>query len=280
MKLSIKELKKTSFYVTPNFPDIQIKRYKFNFLSLIGGVLLYTIVVILFTVLFLMITPSEKLVFLFENRMLAEQKEKIIDLENKVTLLTNELENFTSVSNNLNRALQLGLADSVDSNSTLYDSLKVEKEKNINMDGDILKAFKQFWNFIQNKKEPIFFIAPIKGFINKEFNSETGHLGIDYAVVESTPVMASAGGYIIMSDYVAEDGNVLIIKHDDDYITVYKHCAGFLKKKNEYVSQGEIVALSGNSGINTYGPHLHFEIWEKGKPIDPRKVLINENKEN
>lgn len=277
MKFSIKELRKSSLYVTPNLPDIQTKRYKFNLLNLLALLVFYTSVIVGITVFILMITPSEKLIFLFENSKLAQQQEKIIELEKKVLYLNNELNHISSVSNNLNRAIRLGLVDSVDSNSAIYDSLQSESEKNLGIDGNILKAFEMFIDFIFQKGSEIFFVNPITGYINKEFNPSTGHMGIDYAVAEGTPIIAAADGYVILSDYIADDGNVIMIKHEMEYMTVYKHCESILKRKNEFVKQGEVIAFSGNSGINTYGPHLHFEIWKKGMPIDPREFIVDVN---
>jgi murein DD-endopeptidase MepM/ murein hydrolase activator NlpD len=68
---------------------------------------------------------------------------------------------------------------------------------------------------------------------------------------------------------------MIIIVHPDDYITVYKHCSLLIKKERERVLQGELIALSGNTGEITTGPHLHFEVWKNGKPIDPKEILIN-----
>ena len=67
---------------------------------------------------------------------------------------------------------------------------------------------------------------------------------------------------------------MLIIQHNKGFTTVYKHCSSLLKKERDVVSQGDLIALSGNSGKNTTGPHLHFEIWQNGKPVDPQKILL------
>ena len=66
-----------------------------------------------------------------------------------------------------------------------------------------------------------------------------------------------------------------MIQHDNNYLTIYKHCSSLIKKIRERVTQGELIALSGNTGKNTTGPHLNFEIWQNGKPIDPQKILSN-----
>jgi murein DD-endopeptidase MepM/ murein hydrolase activator NlpD len=68
---------------------------------------------------------------------------------------------------------------------------------------------------------------------------------------------------------------MIIIAHPDGYMTVYKHCSVLLKKTRDIVSEGELIALSGNTGELSTGPHLHFEIWKNGKPLDPQNLLLN-----
>ena len=91
---------------------------------------------------------------------------------------------------------------------------------------------------------------------------------------ENSPVFASAGGYIVFADYTPNYGYSIIINHQENYVTKYLHCSTLLKKNGDIVRQGELIALSGNSGSESTGPHLHFEIWKDGKPINPSEVLI------
>jgi murein DD-endopeptidase MepM/ murein hydrolase activator NlpD len=99
-------------------------------------------------------------------------------------------------------------------------------------------------------------------------------MGIDFVVKTGTPVYVSANGFIIFANYTVKDGNMIIVSHPGNYISVYKHCSSLLKKERETVVQGELIALSGNTGEITTGPHLHFEIWKEGKPINPITILI------
>jgi lipoprotein NlpD len=92
---------------------------------------------------------------------------------------------------------------------------------------------------------------------------------------ENRPIFASAGGYVVFASYTTEYGYSIIINHKDNYVTKYQHCASLLKREGDFVYQGEIIALSGNSGTESTGPHLHFEIWKDGKPIDPLEILIS-----
>ena len=100
-------------------------------------------------------------------------------------------------------------------------------------------------------------------------------LGIDIVAKDGTPVFASAGGFVVFSDYTNDYGHIIILSHSDGYLSFYKHCSLILKKEREFVKQGELIAKSGNSGLATTGPHLHFEIWHNGKAVDPESLLIN-----
>ncbi|HEY6907521.1 MAG TPA: M23 family metallopeptidase, partial [Ignavibacteriaceae bacterium] len=101
------------------------------------------------------------------------------------------------------------------------------------------------------------------------------HMGIDFVIKTGTPVYATANGFVIFADYTTNDGYMIIIDHNNGYISVYKHCSVLLKRSRETVLQGETIALSGNTGEISTGPHLHFEIWKEGEPVDPKSVLIN-----
>ena len=143
-------------------------------------------------------------------------------------------------------------------------------------EGSILKVFRNFWDFLfPDEKDTIHFIKPISGIITNEFQPEKGHMGIDFGVREGTPISAAAGGLIVFSDYVNGFGNTIIIQHKNNFLSKYHHCSVLIKKERESVKQGEIIALSGDTGSKSTGPHLHFELWFNGKPVNPKKHLIN-----
>ena len=122
---------------------------------------------------------------------------------------------------------------------------------------------------IENK---ILFI-PVEGTVTQGFSNKENHLAIDIAVETGTPIKAISDGRVLFAEWTVETGYVIIIDHGDMLTTVYKHNSSVLKKQNEPVNAGEIVALSGNHGTLTTGPHLHFEIWKNGSPIDPAQLF-------
>ena len=126
-----------------------------------------------------------------------------------------------------------------------------------------------------NKNKDFYLLsAPISGAISQNYSIADDHLAIDISVDIGTPVKSVSNGRVILSEWTTQTGYVLIIDHGNDLISVYKHNSKLLKSQGEIVKQGEIIALSGNSGVLTSGPHLHFELWSEGFSIDPN-TLIN-----
>ena len=132
------------------------------------------------------------------------------------------------------------------------------------------------YNLANINKDKDFYLltSPISGAVSQNYSIADDHLAIDISVDIGTPVKAVSNGRVILSEWTTQTGYVLIIDHGNDLISVYKHNSKLLKSQGEIVKQGEIIALSGNSGVLTSGPHLHFELWSEGFSIDPN-TLIN-----
>ncbi len=114
---------------------------------------------------------------------------------------------------------------------------------------------------------------PVKGNITSEYNTNEKHYGIDVAVPKDTPVKAAASGTVIFSEWTAETGYVIILKHDNNLLTVYKHNASLTKQQGERVKAGEVIATAGSTGELSTGPHVHFELWRDGYPTDPTNFI-------
>ncbi len=274
LKQKLKDLHNSSIYFTPNFPVLRTKRYKLSIYAVFGVFLLFTAAVSFATFAVIAYTPIKEYLYIVENQELRIQEARTKELEKKLLRLANELAAISSAGKRMELAKILAITDTIDSTSAVYDSLKVTPKELIPGGGSLYTIFKKFINeYLQD--ESSYFINPCSGFIIKNYDPENGHNGIDYGIIKGTPVTASANGYVIFSEKTYEYGNVIMIQHNNDYMTVYKHCSEIIKKTREYVIQGETIALSGNTGFNTTGPHLHFEIWKNGKPINPKTVLIN-----
>ena len=112
------------------------------------------------------------------------------------------------------------------------------------------------------------------GFPTRGFDARSGHYAIDIAVSEGTLVHAIGDGYIVMADWMQGGGYTIAVQHADGYLSVYKHNKRLLKQMGDRVRSGEAVAVSGNTGEITTGPHLHFELWHHGLAQDPRAYIV------
>jgi len=117
--------------------------------------------------------------------------------------------------------------------------------------------------------ERVYFLPPITGPVSADYEPATKHYGIDILAPKNTPIKASIDGFVIQADWTMEAGNTIGIQHDNNIVTFYKHNSTLLKKLGDRVKAGEAIAIIGNSGELTDGPHLHFEIWHQGKSINP-----------
>ena len=114
-----------------------------------------------------------------------------------------------------------------------------------------------------------FEFQPIKGAITSGFDLSHGHVGVDIEAEEGMLIHSVDDGTVLMSDFTVEHGYVLVIQHKNDRLSIYKHNSSLLKEVGDLVRMGDVVAAVGNSGTQTSGPHLHFEWWVDGQPIDP-----------
>lgn len=120
-------------------------------------------------------------------------------------------------------------------------------------------------------------IMPTDGYITRGFDPNQRHFGLDIAGKTGTPVHAAAEGFVVFAGWTNEDGYMLILSHPDGYLTFYKHNQSLLVAAHRYVQRGEPIALLGDTGITSAGPHLHFEIWKDGAPVDPANYMVNVN---
>lgn len=268
-----KNLKSFSVIIVPDDTSHEARSKKINVTRIFIFAFIYSVLIAVLGYYFFIVTGIGNKVLPGNYIQSTDNIEKMEQLNSKVIFLAKELQLLKSNNQKLKYALALGDSSLIDSFKINSDSLqklyKTPKEGNIF--GVLLNYIKKVSSFQDN---PIFFILPVNGYISRSFDPERGHYGIDLVVKDGTPVFASAGGFVVFSGYTNNYGHIIILIHSDGYLSIYKHCSVILKKEREFVKQGDLIAQSGNSGLATTGPHLHFEIWHNGKPIDPETVLI------
>ena len=263
------ETRRFSLLIIPDSPDKKTKTRSFSNWEILILLFCYSIVIAVGGAIVVNITPLKSLLPTQQTIYNKMELKTINELNQRIIHLNSELNKIQGNNEKLKNALELG-------DSTLFPKKNSSPKKT---GGSILAVFRDFIEKIQNSQEhDIFFIRPVTGFLSRNFAPEKGHMGVDFVVKTGTPVYATANGFVIFADYTVKDGYMMILSHPGNFISVYKHCSSLVKKVRENVIQGELIALSGNTGEITTGSHLHFEIWNNGKPIDPITILIN-NKE-
>lgn len=119
----------------------------------------------------------------------------------------------------------------------------------------------------------VFFYKPVKGVVSSRYEAEKGHFGVDLVTAPKESVLSTLDGTVV---FVGEDpnyGNVIQVQHKNGFLSIYKHNELLLKKVGEHVVAGEAIALVGNTGKLSTGPHLHFELWYRGNPVNPEDYI-------
>ena len=240
-----------------------------------GG--LFSIILIIGTILLIAFTPIREYIPGYASTQLKRQVTKL-------TFESDSIKNRLAIIENYANALRPILTGEIirDSIDSIQDLVKREP-----IDERTLKATKLDSLFrekvdskdrfplsdeLQNKAKIVFF-APISGTVSQSFNSENKHFAIDIVAKQGTPVKAVADGTVIFSEWTTETGYVIIMKHANDFISVYKHNGTLLKQQGDLVKSGEVIASVGSSGELTTGPHLHFELWSDGYAVNPTNYI-------
>ncbi|AJR02879.1 M23 family metallopeptidase [Siansivirga zeaxanthinifaciens] len=138
---------------------------------------------------------------------------------------------------------------------------KVDKEDKYNL----FESASSVSNFI--------LFPPVNGTISEPYNIKNKHFAVDIVVAKDTPIKATADGVVVFAEWTASTGYVIILEHSYGLISVYKHNTSLTKSQGDLVKTGEVIAIGGESGELSTGPHLHFELWNDGFPINPTNFI-------
>ena len=189
--------------------------------------------------------------------------------QNLITILNDEVP--------LDPTLQDSAYNRDSTNYAIMDFSTSEKDSLLRVKIDLREKYQlhnKEGNVSQNDDmKGVFFFTPINGSVSGSFNLKEGHFGIDVVAPKDEAVMATLDGTVVFNTWTPEDGHVIYLQHNYNLISVYKHNAFVLKKVGEFVEAGEPVAIIGNSGRLSTGPHLHFELWHKGTALNPEDYM-------
>ncbi len=206
-----------------------------------------------------------------ERDKLEIQNQKVRDLTNKMNAQEDYISNIKLILSG-----EIPVNTPMDSVVEIRDSLfKIEFDSQFS-DEEKQLALKVKEDMSTLESENIraikYFGSPIFGEISQKFNIKN-HKGVDIVARKNEIIKSCLAGVIVYSGYTHKDGNLLIIQHDDGVVSVYKHNKRLIKKTGQRVKLGDPIAIIGNTGENTDGPHLHFELWIDQTPVDPQGYI-------
>ncbi len=242
----------------------------------LGG--LGAVVLILLTTIIIAYTPLRENIPGYPSAKVRQQiiynYMKVDSLENEIRIRDNYFEKI--------KALFQGEvpADETNASATTLKTYDV-KFKNFNSDSvfqDKLEEEKQNLALSRNSaKLPsianIHFFTPLRGLITNKFNTKTEHLAVDIVGSPNSRISCVLDGTVIFSGWTMDTGYSIYIQHENNLVSVYKHNAELLKDVGDKVKAGEVIAIMGNTGELTTGPHLHFELWHNGTALDPETYI-------
>ena len=161
--------------------------------------------------------------------------------------------------------------------NTESNSLELEIVKT-NLDDSLLRALvdeEDKYNAfdLEGERFTTVLFPPVKGGLSSGFDYESKHYGVDIAMPENSPVHSISEGIVVFAEWTSETGFVIILEHLNGLTSIYKHNSSIIKTQGDRIETGEIIAFTGNTGSLTTGPHLHFELWYRGEPVDPESYI-------
>ena len=232
------------------------------------------------SVIFVLLLGYTPLRNLIPGKSKTHVQNELIMMIQKADSLEKSLGNYSLYTKNLKKVLSDSV--SLDSVQDLFKESFTVKEFDFkpSVEDSILRAEVEAEESIslnsnlKEKKLNSFFIKPVDGLITEGFNKKIGHFGVDVVSKKGAFISSIDDGMVLFSSWTHEFGYVLVIKHQNSFISFYKHNSEVFKSKGDYVKSGETIAIIGNSGKYSTGPHLHFELWKGSSPVNPLNYIL------
>ncbi len=252
--------------------------FKINRLYVIALVILSTIIVIALTSALIVYTPLKSYIPGYTTTNFKTEATKL-------NIQIDSLQQVVETKNAYFKSLRMVLKGETD--TIAFNKEEIEESQPVTVDkselmpskkDSLLRAdveqedkFNVFQQAVFDGDFTLF--PPVQGIVSDGFNSKAKHYAVDIATDKNQSVKSVADGRVIFSEWTAETGYVIIIEHKFSLISVYKHNASLLKQQGDFVTAGEVIALTGNTGELSTGTHLHFELWSDGNPINPEEFI-------
>jgi murein DD-endopeptidase MepM/ murein hydrolase activator NlpD len=255
----------------------------------VTGLITFAAIAVVFVLLILIYTPVGEVFPLSNPGLENKYGKELISLNQRMTSLMEQLVELRTYNIKLRRAMgenvvisDSGIVKIVQKTDRIEKNKVGREEQMVAKVQPLLSPEQQIIpsrpvKFETDARITVSFpaILPTEGFITRGFEPEHNHFGLDIAGKMGNLIVAAADGNIVFSGWTYDDGYIVIVSHASGFMSFYKHNQSLLKSSGSFVRRGEPIATLGNSGTTSSGPHLHFEIWKDGVPVDPSLYMIN-----
>ncbi len=291
-----KEKKKYSVVVIPSGESSKTKNFSFGKIGFLVSVVVSFFVIVGIILALLVYTPLGRLVPVPNSELEQRYGKQIVSIQHQLNNLLEEMIMLHSYNAQLRKALgeDVGTEDSSKASLLSADQAVQQNTSVITPEDKSGNEFQQEQTpsreepgmihsslYAQNSTSNVnagtydFPLAmPADGFISRGFDADRKHFGIDIAGKEGSAVLAAADGNVVFAGWTYDDGYLMIVSHPLGYVTTYKHNQALLKTTGTSVRRGDVIALLGNTGKTSSGPHLHFELWKDGIALNPDSYLL------
>lgn len=250
---------------------------------LIIGTAAFAILLIVLTIVTIRFTPLKEYLSGVTD---ASSKKDIIDAFSRVDSLQQQADANKIYLKNLKNIIDGKVLDDkstkpVDEEGKATDSIKLN-QKISKEERELRKLIESEGKFDLNAEDEqksesgiasYSFFSTLRGKISDDFNPKIQHYGIDITSRKNENIKSTLDGTIVFSNFTSETGYVIAVQHRNNLLSIYRHCSVLLKKVGSFVRAGEVIAVVGNTGEFTTGPHLHFELWFNGTAVDPKNYM-------
>lgn len=229
---------------------------------------------IAFTTLLIAFTPLREYIPGYSSTKL---KRQATELTYKTDSLVNTLNYTNRYLNNIRMVLKGDIDNNGINRDSLFEQFKLDPSS-VDLspikEDSLLRAevaLEDKYNLFERNSynTDLILFPPLSGILSEAYNREKKHFAVDVVAPKDTPIKSVANGIVIFAEWTAETGYVIIVEHKEGLLSVYKHNGSLNKSQGDIVRSGEVIASVGNTGEFTTGPHLHFELWDNGNPVNP-----------
>lgn len=251
--------------------------FKLNRLSVYVFGIVFALLMIAGTTILIAFTPLKEYIPGYSSTQLNKQAAQL-------SYLTDSLEQRLATNsfylNSIKNVLTGNLKPSALNKDSIIEAVAREIDENLlnaSREDSLLRERVQqedkYNPLTDNSDQNLVLFPPVSGMISAAYDPEERHYAVYIVTIKNTPIKATADGTVILAEWTADTGYVVVLRHKNNLLSVYKHSATISVKQGDLVKSGEVIATSGNTGELTTGPHLHFELWSDGYPINPANFI-------